>query len=154
MNSKLDLLRTLIAFSTFILLMIFGYSKLVHIGLDPEGASNNGINVNSLNLALGFTTALVIVSSMSAVGVILVIALLSTPTLLGLQQASALWIAMVRSTIFGVIISVLGFVLAMILNLPPGPLISVLCVISLACLPKRNGLNFYKLKNLKKSSRT
>ena len=51
--------------------MLLGYDKLVHIGLDPEGAASSGVNVSFLNLALGFTTALVIVSSMSAVGVIL-----------------------------------------------------------------------------------
>tara|TARA_Y100001968_G_scaffold221019_1_gene203975 strand:+ start:973 stop:1755 length:783 start_codon:yes stop_codon:yes gene_type:complete len=131
-----DLLRTLIAFSIFISLMISSYDKLVHIGLDPEGAASSGINVSFLNLALGFTTALVIVSSMSAVGVILVIALLSTPTLLGLQKAPALWVAMIRSSIFGLIISLMGFFLAIILNLAPGPLISVLCVSSLAFLMK------------------
>ena len=130
-----DLLRTLIAFSAFVCLMIFGYDKLVHIGLDPEGAASSGVNVSYLNLALGFTTALVIVSSMSAVGVILVIALLSTPTLLGLQKAPALWIAMARSSIFGLLISVLGFIFALVFNLSPGPLISVLCVFSLVFLP-------------------
>ncbi len=126
-----DLLRTLIAFFVFISLTIFGYDKLVHVGLDPEGAAASGIKVSFLNLLLGFTTALVIVSSMSAVGVILVIALLSMPTLLGLQKARTLWVAMARSSIFGVGISLLGFVLAMIFNLAPGPLISVLCVASL-----------------------
>ena len=133
-----DLVRTLIAFSIFICLMIFGYEKLVHIGLDPESAAGNGVKVSSMNLALGFTTALVIVSSMSAVGVILVIALLSTPTLLGLQEAPSLWIAMIRSSLFGIAISILGFLLAIIFNLAPGPLISVLCVGSLIGLPKRN----------------
>tara|TARA_B100000965_G_scaffold283467_1_gene241377 strand:- start:1091 stop:1885 length:795 start_codon:yes stop_codon:yes gene_type:complete len=131
-----DLLRTLIAFSAFICLMIFGYDKLVHIGLDPEGASSSGVNVSFLNLALGFTTALVIVSSMSAVGVILVIALLSTPTLFGLEQAPSLSIAMFRSSILGLVISLTGFLLALILNLAPGPLISVLCVAFLVFLPK------------------
>ena len=132
-----DLLRTLIAFSTFICLMIFGYDKLVYIGLDPEGASSNGVNVSILNLALGVTTSLVIVSSMSAVGVILVIALLSTPTLLGLHQAPALWIAMVRSSLFGLLICASGFFLSIVFNLAPGPLISVLCIVSLAFVPKQ-----------------
>tara|TARA_Y100001968_G_scaffold316838_1_gene345156 strand:+ start:1742 stop:2542 length:801 start_codon:yes stop_codon:yes gene_type:complete len=137
-----DLIRTFIAFSVFILLMLFGYDKIVHIGLDQESAAASGIKVFSLNLALGFTTALVIVSSMSAVGVILVVALLSTPTLLGLHQARALWIAMVRSAIFGVIISTIGFLCAIVFNLAPGPLISVLCV---GCLfiyiPTRKNFN-------------
>ena len=132
-----DIVRTLIAFTAFISLMIFGYDKLVHIGLDPEGAITSGIKVSSLNLALGLTTSLVIVSSMSAVGVILVIALLSTPSLLGLYQAPSLWVAMLRSSIFGIIICLTGFVIAMILNLSPGPLISILCITALLLQTKR-----------------
>ena len=131
-----DLFRTLIAFSVFICLLIFGYDKLVYIGLDPEGAAANGVNLTFFNLSLGFTTALVIVSSMSAVGVVLVIALLSTPTLWGLQKARCLWKAMARSSLFGLFLSIIGFLLAFSFNLPPGPLISVLCVISLILLPK------------------
>jgi len=132
-----DLSRTLFAFSSFACLMILGYDKLIHIGLDPEGASRSGVHVTYLNLALGLTTALVIVSSMAAVGVIIVIALLSTPALLGLQQAPSLWVAMARSSIIGLSISLLGFWLGVVLNLSPGPLISVLCIASLAFLPKK-----------------
>ena len=131
-----DLLRTLIAFFIFSSLMIFGYEKIIYVGLDSEGAAANGINVSLLNLALSFTTALVIVSSMSAVGVILVIALLSTPTLLGVSKAPSLRVAMIKSSIFGLLISVLGFVISLVFNLSPGPAISVLCVISLLFLKK------------------
>jgi len=118
-----------------ILLMTFGYEKVDYVGLDPEGASASGINVSLLNLALSFTTALVIVSSKSAVGVILVIALLSTPTLLGLNKAHSLRIAMMRSSFFGLCISLLGFILSIVFNLSPGPAISVICVASLM-IPK------------------
>ncbi len=131
-----DLLRTLISFSIFCSLIIFGYEKIVYVGLDSEGAAANGINVSLLNLALSFTTALVIVSSMSAVGVILVIALLSTPTLLGVSEAPSLRVAMIKSSVFGLFISVLGFIISLVFNLSPGPAISVLCVISLIFLKK------------------
>ena len=131
-----DLIRTLIAFISFLFLIFFAYDKLVFIGLDPEGASANGINVSYLNLALGFITSLVIVSSMAAVGVILVIALLSTPALLALRQAPSLRVAMLRASIFGFIISITGFLLGIILDLSPGPLISVLCIASLSLLPR------------------
>ena len=131
-----DLIRTLIAFSIFCSLIIFGYEKIIYVGLDSEGAAANGINVSLLNLALSFTTALVIVSSMSAVGVILVIALLSTPTLLGVSKAPSLRVAMIKSSIFGLFISVLGFIISLVFNLSPGPAISVLCVISLIFLKK------------------
>ena len=132
-----DLLRNLIAFFMFTSLMVFGYEKIIYVGLDPEGALASGIKVNVLNIILSFTTALVIVSSMSAVGVILVIALLSTPTLLGVSKAHSLWIAMLKSSIYGLVISLLGFALSMIFNLSPGPAISVLCVISLVFLKDR-----------------
>jgi zinc/manganese transport system permease protein len=72
---------------------------------------------------------------MSAVGVILVIALLSTPTLLGLNKAHSLRIAMMRSSFFGLCISLLGFILSIVFNLSPGPAISVICVASLL-IPK------------------
>ena len=133
-----DLFRTLIAFLAFMCLLFFHYSKLVHVGIDPEGAAANGINVSSLNLALGVTTALVIVSSMSAVGVILVVALLSTPALLGLKRAPSLWVAMARSSTYGLVISILGFSLSIIFNLAPGPLISVLCITSLVFQRPKN----------------
>ena len=100
-----------------------------------QGAAANGINVSRFNLALGFATALVIVSSMSAVGVILVIALLSAPTLLGLDQSSSLRVAMIRSSVYGLVISLFGFLLAIAFNLAPGPLISIICALSLALLP-------------------
>ena len=131
-----DLIRTLIAFTTFICLIIFNYDKIVHIGLDPESAAYSGINVSSLNLILGITTSLVIVSSISSVGVILVIGLLSAPALLGLNQSPSLWVAMIRSSIIGVIISMSGFGISLILNLSPGPLIGILCIASLIFLPK------------------
>lgn len=126
-----DLTRTLIAFLVFTALMLFGYEKIIYVGLDQEGAAASGINVYLLNLALSFTTALVIVSSMSAVGVILVIALLSTPTLLGVSEAPSLKVAMIKSSLIGLFISILGFGISIIFNLSPGPSISVLCVISL-----------------------
>ncbi len=132
-----DLLRTLISSLAFIGLMFFAYPKLVHIGLDPEGAVESGIKVPFLNLALGLTTALVIVSSMSAIGVILVIALLSAPALIGLQKAPSLWVAMARSSILGLIVSLLGFLLAIVFNMSPGPLVAVLCILLIGILPSK-----------------
>ena len=133
-----DLISSLFAFFTFIVLISFGYEKIIYIGLDQEGASASGINVSVLNLALSFTTALVIVSSMQAVGVILVIALLSTPTLLGVRKAPSLRIAMIRASSYGLLISVIGFIISMIFNFQPGPAISVICVISLIFIKGEN----------------
>ncbi len=136
-----DLIRTLLAAIALLFLLKTSYQKLVFLGLDPEGAAASGLNVSSLRLALGFVTALVVVSSMAAVGVVLVIGLLSAPALFGLYQAPSLRSAMIRSSGFGIIFSFVGFFLAIVLNLSPGALIGVLCLLSLPCLRVKKLMN-------------
>ncbi len=126
-----DLIRTLISGTSLLILLKTSYQKLVYLGLDPEGAAASGLNISSLRLLLGFVTAMVVVSSMAAVGVILVIGLLSAPALFGLYQAPSLHSAIVRSAGFGIIFSFTGFLLSIIFNLSPGPLIGFLCLCSL-----------------------
>ncbi len=135
-----DLIRVIIATIALLSLLKTSYQKLVFLGLDPEGAASNGLKVSSLRLAVGLVTALVVVSSMSAVGVILVIGLLSAPALLGLHQACSLRSAMIRSAGFGVLISLIGFLLAIIFNLSPGPLIGVFCLVSLTFLREEGSI--------------
>ena len=129
-----DLIRTLLAGTALLLLLRTSYQKLVYLGLDPEGAASSGLNVSSLRFALGFITSIVVVSSMAAVGVVLVIGLLSAPALFGLNQAPSLHSAMVRSAGYGILFSCVGFMFAIGFNLSPGPLIGVLCLLSLLFL--------------------
>lgn len=129
-----DLIRILVSVIALLLLLRTSYKKLIYLGLDSEGAAASGLNVSSLRLALGFVTSLIIVSSMAAVGVVLVIGLLSAPALFGLYKARSLHSAMLRSSGFGILISLIGFLLAIIFNLSPGPLIGVLCLFALLFL--------------------
>ena len=123
-----DLGRTLVAAASLLLLVGWSYRSLVFLGVDPDGAAAVGLPVRSLRLALACVTALVVVSAMAAVGVVLVIALLCAPVLPGLQQVASLRAAMVRASLVGVALSGAGFALALLLNLPPGPLIGVACL--------------------------
>ena len=129
-----DLIRILVSAIVFLLLLRTSYKNLIYLGLDPEGAAASGLKISSLRLAIGFVTSLIVVSSMSAVGVVLVIGLLSAPAVLGLIQAGSLRAAMVRSAVFGTGLAFLGFLLAIVLNLSPGPLIGFLCLCSLVFL--------------------
>ena len=61
-------------------------------------------------------------------GVVLVIALLCAPVLPGLHRVTSLRAAMLRSSLVGMALSGAGFALALLLNLPPGPLIGVACL--------------------------
>ena len=65
---------------------------------------------------------------MAAVGVVLVIGLMCAPALVGPARATSLRQAVLRASAAGMALSVGGFLLALLLNLPPGPLIGVLCV--------------------------
>ena len=104
------------------------YRPLVFLGVDPVGAAASGLPLRTLQLALAGITAFVVVSSMAAVGVVLVIGLMCAPALFGLAGATSLRQAVCKASMAGVVVSAGGFLLALLLNLPPGPVIGVLCV--------------------------
>ena len=134
----LDVVRVLFACLALALLLSTRYRQLVYLGVDPEGAASAGLPVRGLRLALSAVTAVVIVSAMAAVGVILVIGLLCAPVLPGLRRVKSLRAAMVQAAFVGLALSGGGFLLALPLNLPPGPLIGVACVVLLCPLARRS----------------
>lgn len=123
-----DLGRTFVAILALLVFVASRYQQLVYLGVDPEGAAASGMPVERLRFVLALVTALVVVSAMAAVGVVLVIGLLCAPVLIGLHKARSLRQAMVRSSLIGTLIAIGGFLLALLFNLPPGPLIGVLCM--------------------------
>lgn len=129
----LDLLRSLLALAAMLLLLGFRYRHYVYLGVDPLGAASAGLPVQRLRLLLTFVTAFTVVSAMTAVGVVLVIGLMGAPALLALPGAQSLRQALWRSAALGTLLSGGGFVLAIQpwVNLPPGPLIGVLCLLLL-----------------------
>ena len=133
----LDVGRVMFACLAVALLLGTRYRQLVYLGVDPEGAAAAGLPVRGLRLALSAVTAVVIVSAMAAVGVILVIGLLCAPVLPGLRRVRSLRAAMVQAAVVGLALSGGGFLLALPLNLPPGPLIGVACVVLLCPLAWR-----------------
>ena len=135
-----DLYRVLVAAGAMALLLLTRYRHLVFLGVDPEGAQASGLSVRTLQLVQSLVTSMVIVSSMAAVGVILVIGLLCAPVLPGLWRVRSLRAAMVQSALVGLALSAVGFLLAVPLNLPPGPLIGVVCMV-LLCIPRLRPAN-------------
>ncbi len=129
-----DLVRVLFAGLLLSALLTTRYQQLVYLGVDPDGADAAGLPVRGLRLALCVVTATVIVSAMAAVGVILVIGLLCAPVLPGLAQSRSLRAAMMQSAVVGLALSGGGFLLALLFDLPPGPLIGVCCVLLLSVL--------------------
>jgi zinc/manganese transport system permease protein len=136
-----DLLRSLLALAAVLLLLALRYRHYVYLGVDPLGAAGAGLPVRRLRLLLTLVTAFTVVSAMTAVGVVLVIALMGAPALVALAGAASLRQALGRSALVGMAISGTGFLLAIqpAVNLPPGPLIGVLCMglLPLAALQAR-----------------
>ncbi|MFM8525679.1 MAG: metal ABC transporter permease [Cyanobacteriota bacterium] len=125
-----DLVRSLLALAAVLMLLVLRYGDYVFLGVDPVGAAGAGLPVRRLRRRLTLVTAFTVVSAMTAVGVVLVIGLMGAPALLVLPGVSSLRQAIVRSAGLGMLISLSGFILAVqpLVNLPPGPLIGVLCL--------------------------
>ncbi|MBW0168296.1 MAG: hypothetical protein RLZZ459_506 [Cyanobacteriota bacterium] len=128
-----DLVRSLLALLAMLLLLLWRYHHYVYLGVDPLGATSAGLPVRRLRLLLTLVTAFTVVSAMTAVGVVLVIGLMGAPALLALPGATSLRQALWRSALLGMLLSGGGFLLAIQpwINLPPGPLIGVLCLLLL-----------------------
>ena len=127
-----DLARMLA--SSFVLFIFFFLTFFISTAtcseFNHQSDPVNPIKAFFYNLFLNITTIFVICSSFPALGLVFVITFLSIPTILGIEKrAPNLPIAMVISSIFGLLISIIGFTISMIFNLYPGPAIGVICLI-------------------------
>ena len=123
-----DLLRTTISASALLAMLVWGYRDLVFVGIDPEGAAIAKRPVLLIRLICSLITALVVISAISAVGIVLVIGLLCAPVLVHVERSLSLRSLIIRSAGTGLLLCGGGLILAMLADLPPGPLIGVLCV--------------------------
>jgi len=123
-----DLVRMGLALLLVLLVIRCGYPHWEWLGLDPEGARQRELPVGSLRLGMAALTALVVVSATAAVGLALVMALICAPSLAALAGAASLGEALRRAALIGLVVSLAGCVLAVGLNLPPGPLMASCCL--------------------------
>ena len=123
-----DLLRTTISASALLAMLVWGYRDLVFVGIDPEGAAIAKRPVLLIRLICSLITALVVISAITAVGVILVIGLLCAPVLMHVERSRSLKELMLRSASTGLLLCGGGMMLAIAVDLPPGPLIGTLCL--------------------------
>ena len=120
-----------IATAALSVLLLSRYEDLVFIGIDPDGAIAAKRPVNQIRFLAILITALVVISAITAVGIVLVIALLCAPVLVHIEASNSLRSLMLRSAATGLLLCGSGMTIAMVADLPPGPLIGVLCVVLL-----------------------
>ena len=126
-----DLIRTLIATSALLLLLLTRYQDLVFIGVDPDGAIAAKRPVTQIRFIAIVITALVIISAITAVGIVLVIALLCAPVLMHIERSTSLKQLILRSAVTGLVLTSGGMILSIAVDLPPGPVIGSLCMLTL-----------------------
>ena len=126
-----DLIRTLIATSALILLLMTRYQDLVFRGVDPDGAIAAKRPVTQIRFMAIIITALVIISAITAVGIVLVIALLCAPVLMHIENSTSLKQLILKSAATGLALTSGGMMIAIAVDLPPGPVIGSLCMIML-----------------------
>ncbi|SHK23865.1 zinc transport system permease protein [Fibrobacter sp. UWH6] len=120
----LELLYWMVALLVVILVaVVVNFRKFLAISYDPEFARVQGLPVLTYYMALIALIALTVVIAVQAVGMILVIALLTIPAYIAECYAKNLAQMMVMSVVFSLVLVVTGLMLACQLNFVVGPTI-------------------------------
>ena len=112
--------------------VVFFYKQILAVSYDSEFATLRGINVKFFYTLILILAALCAVAAIKAVGLILVIALLTIPTYLAESFASRLSTMMVISLILATIFTILGLVVSYIYDISSGASIIMVAVVILA----------------------
>ncbi len=136
-----DLWRTLlIAIAVLIGVAIF-YRELLFYCFDPLAAKAMGIPVHLINFGLTAAITLTIIASMQAVGVVLVVSLLTGPAATAYLLVKRLHMMMIIGAVIGVFASVSGMYVSYYQNVPSGSaivlIISALFLMALLFSPSQ-----------------
>ena len=112
--------------------VVFFYKQILAVSYDSEFATLRGINVKFFYTLILILAALCVVAAIKAVGLILVIALLTIPTYLAESFASRLSTMMIISSILATIFTILGLVVSYIYDISSGASIIMVAVVILA----------------------
>ncbi|BAZ43083.1 ABC-3 protein [Chondrocystis sp. NIES-4102] len=115
-----DVRDTLIIAGIVLSVVILFYKELLFYTFDKLGAQAVGLPVALLDLGLMILIGLTIVASLKAVGVVLVLSLLITPSASAYLLVSRLHLVMLLGVAIGVFSSITGMYLSYNYNLPSG----------------------------------
>lgn len=115
-----ELTVIVVAFAVIVVLVVVFYNRLVFIVFDPVGAEASGLPVVGLQLLLMSLVAITVVVSIQAVGVVLVVALLTTPAATASLFTRKLRSMIVLAALFGTSAAWIGLYMSYYLSSPPG----------------------------------
>lgn len=125
----------MVVLDIFILVVVsIFYKQILAVSYDSEFATLRGINVRFFYTLILILSALCVVAAIKAVGLILVIALLTIPTYLAENFASKLSSMMIISSILATIFTIVGLVVSYLYDISSGASIIMVSVLALALL--------------------
>ena len=137
--SNEDLIYMSILDVFIVVVIAFFYKQILAVSYDSEFATLRGINVKFFYTLILILAALCVVAAIKAVGLILVIALLTIPTYLAETFASRLSSMMIISSVLATIFTVLGLVVSYMYDISSGASIIMVAVLFLGVV---KGLKF------------
>lgn len=120
MVSREDIMLIAVLDVIVIALTVVFYNQTVAVCFDEEFARTRGVKVEFYYILLLCMTALTVVLTVSVVGIIMVIALLSLPVAISSRFFDRVWKIMLGSVALGVSFTLSGLVLSYTPNLPSG----------------------------------
>ena len=112
-------------------IVVYFYKEILAVSYDSEFATLRGINVKFFYTLILILAALCVVAAIKAVGLILVIALLTIPTYLAETFASKLSSMMILSSILATIFTISGLVVSYSYDISSGASIIMVAVLVL-----------------------
>ena len=112
-------------------IIVYFYKEILAVSYDSEFATLRGINVKFFYTLILILAALCVVAAIKAVGLILVIALLTIPTYLAESFASRLSTMMIISSILATIFTILGLIISYLYDISSGASIIMVAVVVL-----------------------
>ncbi len=129
-SGKLMIMAVMTAVVLTIVIILFRDLRM--LTFDPTYAKISGINVPVLDLILHILIAVTCVMVANVVGIVMIMALMTIPAAMGNLFSHGMKGTMVIGTIYAVVLSVLGLMLSLHMDTPPGA--TVVLVIGAAFL--------------------
>lgn len=120
-----DVIITALVMVYTIISVAIMYRYLFATTFQPTIAETMGISVKMVHYFLMLLLSFAVVASLRTVGVILVVAMLVTPSSIALLLSNRLRRVIVISALVGLLSAILGLMLAIYFNTPPGPMMVV-----------------------------
>jgi len=124
--SQEEMIFSILLCGVVFLVVLFFYHDLLSVTFDEESAKASGIKTRRINTLLFLLTAVTVVLTMKAVGILLTSALLILPAVTSLQVSKGFKASLLISSLVGVLSVVGGIFISFWLNFPTGATIVLL----------------------------